>query len=45
MGGSGAGKTNEFLEPSCKGAAVAPAKRLNAFDEEGIREWIGELGL
>ena len=44
-GGSGAGKTNEFLEPSCKGATVTPAKRLNAFDEEGIRRWIEELGL
>lgn len=44
-GGSGAGKTNEFLKPSCKGATLTEAKRLNAFDEDGIKNWIDNLGL
>lgn len=44
-GGSGAGKTVDYLKPSCKGAKVLEAKRLNAFDESGIRKWIEELDL
>ena len=44
-GGSGAGKTNEFLRPSCKGATLTEPKRLNAFDEEGIKNWIDNLVL
>ena len=44
-GGSGAGKTNEFLKSSCKGAILLPSQRLNVFDEEGIKNWIKELNL
>lgn len=44
-GGSGAGKTVDYLIPSCKGAEVLPAKRLNAFDEGGIKKWLEELDL
>ena len=44
-GGSGAGKTNEFLKSSCKGAILIPSQRLNVFDEEGIKNWIKELNL
>ena len=44
-GGSGAGKTVENLKPSCKGATILEAKKLNAFDEEGIKKWIEEFKL
>lgn len=44
-GGSGAGKTNKFLETSCKGAILSEPKRLNAFDEDEIKNWIDDLTL
>lgn len=34
-GGSGMGRTNEFLAPSCKGAALKAGKRLSANASEG----------
>lgn len=45
-GGSGMGKTNEKLAPSCRGANLLPGRvfRSNARNAE-LAAWAGELGL
>lgn len=43
-GGSGMGKTNEKLQPSCPGAILLDGKVLNRnIDETGIVEWTTKL--
>lgn len=43
-GGSGMGKTNEKLLPSCPGATLLQGKMLNGrISENELRKWIDEL--
>ena len=45
-GGSGMGKTNERLQPSCPGAILMPGKMLNGRQtEESLRMWLESLNL
>lgn len=45
-GGSGMGKTNEKLQPSCPGATLLQGKVLNGrLSEHELKDWIQELGL
>ncbi len=44
-GGSGMGKTNEFLAPSCKGAKLIEGKLLNRTSPADLKEWAESLGL
>lgn len=45
-GGSGMGKTNEKLQPSCPGATLLQGKVLNGrLSERELKDWIKELGL
>lgn len=45
-GGSGMGKTNAGLQPSCPGASLLPGKMLNgAWSEEDLKSWIKGLDL
>lgn len=43
-GGSGMGKTNEKLLPSCKGAKLLNGKMLNgSLSEKALQEWVNEI--
>lgn len=43
-GGSGMGKTNEKLLPSCKGAKLLNGKMLNgSLSEKVLQEWVNEI--
>lgn len=44
-GGSGMGKTNEKLKPSCPGAALMPGRVLNGVQMDELKAWIEKLGL
>lgn len=45
-GGSGMGRTNEKLRPSCPGARLLPGKLLNGrLSEKELTKWVEELGL
>lgn len=45
-GGSGAGKTDAMLRPSCADSVVwRPAKQLNRVNQETISEWLENLNL
>lgn len=41
-GGSGMGKTNDYLLPSCKGAVLKEGKLLNKMTDGDIAAWISE---
>ncbi len=42
-GGSGMGKTNAFLQPSCKGARLLEGKVLNNQSAQSIKAWAESL--
>ena len=44
-GGSGMGKTNEKLAPSCKGAELLDGEMLNHFDKAKTEKWLKKLNL
>lgn len=45
-GGSGMGKTNTELAPSCPGAVLLDGKMLNGMQSQtGLKEWIESLPL
>lgn len=45
-GGSGMGKTNEKLEPSCPGATLLQGKLLNGnLSEDSLKNWVKNLNL
>ena len=44
-GGSGMGKTNEKLAPSCKGAELLEGEMLNHFDKAKTEKWLKKLNL
>ncbi len=44
-GGSGMGKTNAYLQPSCNGAKLLDGKVLNGQSAQGIKAWIASLNL
>lgn len=45
-GGSGMGRTNERLKPSCPGATLIPGKMLNErLSEEELKKWVDSLKL
>lgn len=45
-GGSGMGRTNENLKPSCPGATLLPGKMLNgSLSEADLKAWIKSLNL
>lgn len=44
-GGSGMGKTNESLKPSCKGAELLDGEMLNHFDKAKTEKWLKKLNL
>lgn len=45
-GGSGMGKTNEKLRPSCPGAVLLEGKLLNGSPSESVlKKWVEDLGL
>lgn len=45
-GGSGFGRTNDKLKPSCPGATLAEGKMLNGrYSEDSLRKWIEDLRL
>lgn len=45
-GGSGLGRTNERLRPSCPGAVLAEGKMLNGhLSESMMKQWAKDLGL
>lgn len=45
-GGSGMGKTNEKLEPSCPGATLLQGKLLNGnLSEDSLKNWVRNLNL
>ncbi len=44
-GGSGMGKTNEKLAPSCKGAELLDGELLNHFDKAKTEKWLKKLNL
>lgn len=45
-GGSGMGRTNENLKPSCPGATLMPGKILNGrLTETDLKTWVEELNL
>lgn len=45
-GGSGMGKTNEKLGPSCPGATLLQGKRLNGnLSEDSLKNWVKNLNL
>ena len=43
--GSGMGKTNEKLAPSCKGAELLDGEMLNHFDKAQTEKWLKKLNL
>ena len=45
-GGSGMGKTNEKLEPSCPGATLLQGRMLNGnLSEDSLKNWVKNLNL
>ncbi len=45
-GGSGMGKTNTELEPSCPGAALMPGRKLDSsVSKQDLKDWAEKLGL
>lgn len=43
-GGSGMGRTNEKLLPSCNGATLLPGKMLNGrLSDKELKKWLDEL--
>ena len=45
-GGSGMGRTNESLKPSCPAATLIPGKMLNGrLSEEELKKWVDSLML
>ena len=45
-GGSGMGRTNENLKPSCPGAVLMPGKMLNgSLSETELKNWVENIGL
>ena len=45
-GGSGMGRTNENLKPSCPGAVLMPGKMLNgSLSETELKNWAENIGL
>lgn len=45
-GGSGMGRTNENLKPSCPGATLIPGKILNgSLSETELKSWVESTGL
>lgn len=45
-GGSGMGRTNENLKPSCPGAVLMPGKMLNgSLSETELKNWVENMGL
>lgn len=45
-GGSGMGKTNEKLKPSCPGATLLQGRMLNGdLSEESLKKWVKDLNL
>lgn len=45
-GGSGMGRTNENLKPSCPGATLIPGKMLNgSLSETELKSWVESTGL
>ena len=45
-GGSGMGKTNEKLEPSCPGATLLQGRLLNGnLSEDSLKNWVKNLNL
>lgn len=45
-GGSGLGRTNAKLKPSCPGATLAEGKMLNGeLSEESLKKWVEDLKL
>ncbi len=45
-GGSGLGRTNEKLQPSCPGATLRPGKLLNGRPSvEALKKWVKSLNL
>ena len=44
-GGSDVGKTNEYLQPSCKGAVLKPARCLNKVTRDMVSRWLDGLKL
>ncbi len=44
-GGSGMGRTNEFLAPSCSGAKLLEGRILNRTSPAEIKAWVDSLGL
>lgn len=45
-GGSGAGKTDDMLHPSCKDSVIwKSAKQLNRVNRDAITEWLKNLNL
>lgn len=44
-GGSGMGKTNERLAPSCKGARLLEGKVLTSAQNKALAEWVNDLSV
>lgn len=45
-GGSGMGRTNENLNPSCPGATLLQGKRLKVqLSEDDLKKWVNDLNL
>lgn len=45
-GGSGMGKTNQYLEGSCKGAVLKEGKRFGSHaKEQELKDWVKGLGI
>lgn len=44
-GGSGMGRTNELLAPSCKGARLLEGRLLNRASEQSIKAWVETLDI
>lgn len=45
-GGSGMGRTNDKLKPSCPGATLLDGRMLNgSLSEKSLKKWMEELGL
>ena len=42
---SDVGKTNDFLQPSCKGAVLRPARCLNRVTRDMVSRWLDSLKL
>ena len=42
-GGSGMGRTNANLQPSCPGATLLPGKMLNSLSASDLKKWLGTI--